>query len=113
MFVRIDQKADNNKFLKFLDRTNDATYENIYSYLFEMQDQDISNHILDLRREIAETNKEIKNFMSINSFKSIDSVNQKIVLLETTIDELNNQMNVLVNSRKFKENEEKISEIKS
>lgn len=112
IFVRIDQRADNNKFLKFLDRTNDATYENIYSYLFEMQDQVVSNHILDLRKAIAEKNKEIKNFMSINNFKSIDSVNQKVILLESTIDELNNQMNVLVNSRKFKENEEKISEIK-
>ncbi|MFD3261397.1 hypothetical protein ACE3MQ_22645 [Paenibacillus lentus] len=112
MFVRIDQRADNNKFLKFLERTNDATYENIYSYLFEMQDQVVSNHILELRREIAEKNKEIKNFMSINNFKSIDSVNQKVILLESTIDDLNNQMNILVNSRKFKENEEKISEIK-
>ncbi|GLF86379.1 MULTISPECIES: DUF2326 domain-containing protein [Bacillus] len=112
MFVRIDQRADNNKFLKFLERTNDATYENIYSYLFEMQDQEISNQILDLRKEIAEKNKEIKNFMSINNFKSIDSVNQKVNLLKSTIDELNDQMNILVNSRKFKENEEKISEIK-
>lgn len=112
MFVRIDQRADNNKFLKFLDRTNDATYENIYSYLFELQDQEVSNYILDLRKEIAEKNKEIKNFMSISNFKSIDSINQKISLLEATIDELNDQMGTLVNSRKFKENEEKISEIK-
>lgn len=112
MFVRIDQRADNHKFLKFLHRTNDATYENIYSYLFELQDQEISNNILDLRKEIAEKNKEIKNFMSINNFKSIDSVNQKVTLLKSTIDELNNQLNILVNSRKFKENEEKISEIK-
>lgn len=112
MFVRIDQQADNNKFLKFLDRTNDATYENIYSYLFELQDQVVSNYILNLRKEIAEKNKEIKNFMSINNFKSIDSVIQKVILLESTIDELNNQMDILVNSRKFKENEEKISEIK-
>ncbi|UOR13599.1 hypothetical protein [Halobacillus amylolyticus] len=112
MFVRIDQRSDNNKFLKFLDRTNDATYENIYSYLFELQDQELSNHILNLRKEIAEKNKEIKNFMSINDFKSIDSVNQKVTLLESTIEELNTQMNILVDSRKFKENEEKISEIK-
>ncbi|MEK4298881.1 hypothetical protein MKY30_05545 [Oceanobacillus sp. FSL W8-0428] len=112
MFVRIDQRADNHKFLKFLHRTNDATYENIYSYLFELQDQEVSNYILDLRKEIAEKNKEIKNFMSLNNFKSIDSVNQKVTLLESTVDELNNQMNILVNSRKFKENEEKISEIK-
>lgn len=112
MFVRIDQRADNNKFLKFLDRTNDAIYENIYSYLFELQDQEVSNYILDLRKEIAEKNKEIKNFMSISNFKSIDSINQKVSLLEATIDELNDQMGTLVNSRKFKENEEKISEIK-
>lgn len=112
MFVRIDQRADNHKFLKFLHRTNDATYENIYSYLFELQDQEISNNILDLRKESAEKNKEIKNFMSINNFKSIDSVNQKVTLLESTIVGLNNKLNILVDSRKFKENEEKISEIK-
>jgi len=112
MFVRIDQRADNNKFLKFLDRTNGATYENIYSYLFELQDQEISNYILELRKEVTEKNKEIKNFMSINNFKSVDSINQKINLLEASIDELNNQMGILVDSRKFKENEEKISEIK-
>ena len=112
MFVRIDQRVDNNKFLKFLDRTNDATYENIYSYLFELQDQEVSNYILDLRKELAEKNKEIKSFMSINNFKSIDSINQKVNLLEATIDELNDQMETLVNSKKFKENEDKISEIK-
>lgn len=34
MFVRIDQKADNDKFLKFLTRTPDKVYNNVYSYLF-------------------------------------------------------------------------------
>lgn len=39
MFVRIDQKRDNHKFLKFLSQTKDITYTNIYSYLFELSDQ--------------------------------------------------------------------------
>jgi hypothetical protein len=47
MFVRIDQRSDDNKFLKFLTRTNDATYENIYSYLFDLKDQEISNMVLE------------------------------------------------------------------
>lgn len=112
MFVRIDQRADNNRFLKFLERTNNAVYENIYSYLFELKDQEVSNHILEARKEIAEINKELKNFMSINSFKSIDSIYQKMLILETTINDLNHQMDSLIDSEKFKENEDKISEIK-
>lgn len=112
MFVRIDQRADNNKFLKFLERTSNDVYENIYSYLFELKDQEVSNSILELRKEIAETNKEIKNFMNLNSFKSIDSIHQKVIILEATINGLNNQMDSLINSKKFKENENKISEIK-
>lgn len=112
MFVRIDQKADNNKFLKFLSNTDDATYMNIYSYLFELQDQELSNNILDLKNKLSDKNKELKSFMDINNFKSIDSINQKIILLVDTIDELNNRISILINSKKFKENEEKISEIK-
>lgn len=112
MFVRIDQRSDNNKFLKFLTRTNDATYENIYSYLFDLKDQEVSNKVLDLKQGVDEKTKELKNYMKFNDFKSIDIINQKITLLENKIEKLNKEMEILVESKKFKENEEKISEIK-
>ncbi|MCY9511807.1 hypothetical protein M5W78_18045, partial [Paenibacillus larvae] len=112
MFVRIDQRSDNNKFLKFLTRTNDATYENIYSYLFDLQEQEISNRVLELKQSFDEKDKELKNYMKLNDFKSIDIINQKVILLESKIKKLNAKMEILVESKKFKENEEKISEIK-
>ncbi|MGW7900157.1 hypothetical protein ACWEZE_10400 [Staphylococcus shinii] len=112
MFVRINQRNDNNKFLKFLTRTDDETYKNIYAFLFNLKNQEISNEILKLRQEIKQKQKEIKNFMSINKFHSIDSISQKIKLLSTTILDLNKQVNILIDSKKFKENEEKISEVK-
>lgn len=112
MFVRINQRNDNNKFLKFLTRTDDETYKNIYAFLFNLKNQEISNEILKLRQEIKQKQKEIKNFMSINKFHSIDSISQKIKLLSATILDLNKQVNILIDSKKFKENEEKISEVK-
>jgi uncharacterized protein YydD (DUF2326 family) len=112
MFVRIDQRSDDNKFLKFLTRTNDATYENIYSYLFDLKDQEISNMVLELKQSVDEKTKELKNYMKFNDFKSIDVINQKVTLLENRIEKLNKEMEILVESKKFKENEEKISEIK-
>ncbi len=112
MFVRINQKNDNNKFLEFLERASNDTYENIYSYLFELQEQSVGNEILSLKKELSAKEKELSNFSNLNNIKSVDVINQKILLLETQIEDLNKQMDVLINSKKFKENEEKISEIK-
>ncbi|MFS1133374.1 hypothetical protein [Enterococcus hirae] len=112
MFVRIDQRSDNNKFLKFLTRTNNATYQNIYAFLFDLQDQETSNRLLGLKESIGEKEKELKNYMKLNDFKSIDVINQRVILLENSINNLNGQMEVLIDSKQFKENEEKISEIK-
>ncbi|HEM3591064.1 TPA: hypothetical protein U1C03_002288, partial [Streptococcus suis] len=44
--------------------------------------------------------------------QSIDAVNQKINLLENKIREINQQIDILVDSKKFKENEESIAKIK-
>lgn len=50
--------------------------------------------------------------MRINNFKSIDILSQKIILLEKNIQSINSNIDVLIQSKKFKENENKISEIK-
>lgn len=112
MFVRIDQRSDNNKFLKFLTRTNDDTYENIYDYLFELQEQGVSSKLLKIKQEISSKEKELKSYMKMNNFNSVDILHQKVVLLEKNIQKINADMDVLIESKKFKENEEKISEIK-
>lgn len=112
MFVRIDQKRDNHKFLKFLSQTKDITYTNIYSYLFELSDQKKSNQILEIKNNITNKTKDITDFKKLYNFNSIDIVNQKLLLLQSQANELENKIDVMVRSKEFQENEEKISEIK-
>ena len=112
MFVRIDQKADNDKFLKFLTRTPDKVYNNIYSYLFNLQEQELANDILAYKEKIGEREKELKNYMKSSNFDSIDIIIQKINLLEKRVEDINFQIDILIDSQKFKENENKISEIR-
>lgn len=112
MFVRIDQKADNDKFLKFLTRTPDKVYNNIYSYLFNLQEQELANDILAYKEKIGEKEKELKNYMKSSNFDSIDIITQKINLLEKRVEDINYQIDILIDSQKFKENENKISEIR-
>lgn len=112
MFVRIDQKADNDKFLKFLTRTSDKVYNNVYSYLFNLQEQKLANDILAYKDEIGEKDKELKNYMKSSNFDSIDIITQKINLLEKRVEEINYQIDILIDSQKFKENENRISEIR-
>jgi hypothetical protein len=112
MFVRIDQKADNDKFLKFLTRTSDKVYNNVYSYLFNLQEQKLANDILVYKDEIGEKDKELKNYMKSSNFDSIDIITQKINLLEKRVEEINYQIDILIDSQKFKENENRISEIR-
>ena len=112
MFVRIDQKADNDKFLKFLTRTSDKVYNNVYSYLFNLQEQELANDILAYKEKIGEKEKELKNYMKSSNFDSIDIITQKINLLEKRVEYINYQIDILIDSQKFKENENKISEIR-
>ena len=112
MFVRIDQKADNDKFLKFLTRTSDKVYNNVYSYLFNLQEQELANDILAYKEKIGEKEKELKNYMKSSNFDSIDIITQKINLLEKRVEDINYQIDILIDSQKFKENENKISEIR-
>ncbi|MBC1484158.1 DUF2326 domain-containing protein [Listeria sp. FSL L7-1509] len=113
MFVRINQKFDNNKFLKYLDsHTNAAIYENIYSYLFDLHSQDISTEILRLKGEIKEKEDDIQHLKKINRFKYVDVIKQKIGVLDKEIKELSEDLAVLIDTTKFKENEQKINEIK-
>lgn len=112
MFVRIDQKADNDKFLKFLTRTPDKVYNNVYSYLFNLQEQELANDILAYKEKIGEREKELKNYMKSSNFDSIDIITQKINLLEKRVEDINFQIDILIDSQKFKENENKISEIR-
>ena len=59
-----------------------------------------------------EKEKELKNYMKSSNFDSIDIITQKINLLEKRVEDINYQIDILIDSQKFKENENKISEIR-
>lgn len=50
--------------------------------------------------------------MKSSNFDSIDIITQKINLLEKRVEDINYQIDILIDSQKFKENENKISEIR-
>ena len=112
MFVRVDVSGDNNKFLKFLDRATTIEYENIYNYLFELQSQDVSDSILRIKESLKEVANDIISHKKINNFISIDSIRQRLSVLESESKSLNEQIDVLIDSNKYKENEEQVQQIK-
>ncbi|MGG0790405.1 DUF2326 domain-containing protein [Peribacillus simplex] len=112
-FVRIDQKQDNEKFLKFLDiRTPDAVYENIYSFLFSFNDKEISEERLIFKEEIKKYENDLKKFKSLHQFKNINELTQRFLIINKKIETINNRLSNLVNSEKYKLNEKEISEIR-
>lgn len=112
MFVRVNSNGDNNKFLKFLDNTKDIDYENIYNYIFELQNQKLSDSILKTKALLKEVSEDIKIHKKINGFDSIDSINQRISVLESELSQISNKINILIDSNKYKENEEEVQQIK-
>jgi uncharacterized protein YydD (DUF2326 family) len=112
-FVRIDQKQDNDKFLKYLDvRTPDTVYENIYSFLFSFNEKKISEARLVLKEEIKKNENDLKKFKSLHQFKNISELNQRLLIINRKIEGINNRLSNLVNSEKYKLTEKEIREIK-
>lgn len=112
-FVRIDQKQDNDKFLKFLDvRTPDAVYENIYSFLFSFNDKKVSEERLILKEEIKKNENDLKKFKSLHQFKNINELTQRLLIINKKIEAINNNLANLINSEKYKLTEKEISEIR-
>ena len=84
----------------------------ILIYLFNLQEQKLANDILAYKEKIGEKEEELKNYMKSSNFDSIDIITQKINLLEKRVEDINYQIDILIDSQKFKENENKISEIR-
>lgn len=112
MFVRVNVNGDNNRFLKFLERATTIEYENIYNYIFELQNQKLSDSIMQIKELLKEVTEDIVSHKKINSFLSIDSVRQRINVLESESAQINNRIDVLIDSNKYKENEDQVQKIK-
>ncbi|MFZ4854508.1 DUF2326 domain-containing protein [Enterococcus entomosocium] len=113
MFVRIGQKEDNNKFLKFIDyNISSEIYENIYSFLFKLDDSARSEQILLLKNEIKFIENNIKQFKYFHSIKNENILKQQLLSINADIKHITNNMSHLTNAEVYKDNEQKIQEVK-
>ncbi|HAP2766075.1 TPA: DUF2326 domain-containing protein [Enterococcus faecalis] len=113
MFVRIGQKEDNNRFLKFIDyNIPSEIYENIYSFLFKLDDSARSEQILSLKNEIKAIENNIKQFKYFHSIKNENILKQQLLSLNADIERVSNSMSCLTDAEVYKDNEQKIQEVK-
>lgn len=113
MFVRIGQKEDNNRFLKFIDyNIPSEIYENIYSFLFKLEDSERSEQILSLKNEIKTIENNIKQFKYFHSIKNENILKQQLLSLNADIERVSSSMSHLTNAEVYKDNEQKIQEVR-
>lgn len=113
MFVRIEQYGDNDKFLKFLHATTtDVDYEKIYNYLFELQSQQLSEKINDSEKKIKKVNDDLASYKKVNNFDSIDKIEQRLKVLDRDVKAVSGEINILIDSKKYQENENQIDKVK-
>lgn len=113
MFVRINVKKDTSGFLHFLDEhVSTAKYRLVYSYLFELSSPEITNRIYDEQTEIKTLEKQLKDFKTLNNIRSQDAVKQKVSLLISEIKDTKQKLDVMVDSKRFLENQEKVNEVR-
>lgn len=114
MFVRIDQRSDNDKFLKYLSPfTSDDTYQNVYSYLFRLNDQSLSEDILVLREKIKTLGSDLKKLVRLNDIKSINVIQQRLIGINREINTTKRKLAVLVDAEAMKKNEDAIAQARS
>lgn len=113
MFVRIGHQEDNNRFLKFIDyNVGSEIYENIYSFLFRLNDTVQSEQVLQLKKDLKDMNSKVKQFKYFHSIKNESILKQQLLGLNLDIEHITSIMNQLINAEMYKENEQKIQQIR-
>lgn len=113
MFVRIKLKDDNNKFLKYLDNfSSNAEYENIYSYLFRLNDQAVGEAVLNCKKKISSLSTNLTQLFSMNGIKSINATEQKIIEIRKEIDSVRRKIGSLIDADELKKNERDVSHVR-
>lgn len=114
MFIRIDQKSDNDKFLRYANSyTSDSVYENIYSYLFQLNDHAVSQELLRLKEKISTLKADIKKLLKLNNIKSINVIQQLLISTNKEIEEARKKLAVLVDASEMKKNEDAIMTVRT
>ncbi len=114
MFVRINQKHDNDKFIKFLDtHTTSEEYKNVYSFLFRLSNIALAEKVLSLSQKIKALKRDIKRIKKLNSITSIGALEQLLVSLDRDIVMLKSKRDALVNINELKKNEDILADVRS
>lgn len=114
MFVRINQKSDNDKFLKYQNNfSSDVDYENIYSYLFRLTDHAAGAELLSLKERKKSLESDIKKLKSLNSISSINVIEQMLITVDKQIDATKKKLSVLVDIKEMQKNEDALVDVRS
>lgn len=112
-FVRIDQKGDNDKFLKYLhSSTSDIDYKNIYSYLFRLINEETNKRILELEKNIADCKNDMRKFKQMHRFNNVSELLQSLEILKGNIIQIEGKLFRIINSDEYRLTEKEIGEIK-
>lgn len=112
-FVRINQKGDNDQFLKYLySGTSYMIYRNIYSYLFRLINTEINQRILEIEKNIYDCENDLRKFKQIHNFKNISELLQKLEILKNNIAQIEGNLFKILNSYQYKLTEKEIGEVK-
>lgn len=114
MFVRVDQKSDNDGFLKYLhSSTSNLDYENVYNFLFRLSDVYTSETLYTLKEKCKSLKSDIDKLKSLNSISTINVIKQKILSIEREIKSLKTKLSTLVSIEELRKNEDKLRDVKS
>jgi len=112
-FVRINLKSDNYSMLKYLNfGTSDITYQNIYDFLFHLTPQDTSALKLELKNEMKSIENDLNNLFRLHNLTSEDDLNQRTQIVNNSVEQLQQNFNVFINSTTNTNRIEKSSQIK-
>ena len=113
-FIRVDQKQDNNRFIKYINASvSTKDYEAIYSFLFNLQDQNKIDYLSNIKKDVKDTENDIKVIKKMYNFKTIDELNQIIFVFDNDKQRLNEQIKEYIHveeSREFEKERIKLRE---
>lgn len=112
-FVRINLKSDNYSMLKYLNfNTTDITYQNIYDFLFILSSKDTSALRLELKNEIKSIENDLANLFRLHNLTSEDDLNQRTTIVNNSVEHLQKQFHLFIDSSTNTDRIEKSSDIK-
>ena len=112
-FVRVSMNGDNNTFLKNLDaRTTKLEYRSVYNYLFNISNPKIDQKKSSLSKKLTAAKNDEKRYKKFQNINSLEELDQIISTMNKLKNLLKEKLNDIVSSEYFKNNRQKIEEVR-